>query len=122
MTPPDGPQNAFATLIPAGLKDDGAPVFAEPWQAQAFAMTIALFEQSLFTWDEWAETLGRVIASRQGQADQMGARYYELWLEALEHIASDKGAAGADTLASLKNAWADAYRHTPHGQPVVLKR
>ena len=39
------------------------PVFAEPWQASAFAMTVALNERGLFTWSEWAETLGAELKS-----------------------------------------------------------
>ncbi len=122
MSALEGAEKSFATLIPTALKDDGAPVFEEPWQAQAFAMTIALFEAGLFTWDEWAETLGGAIAQAKGEDDQSGGRYYEFWLAALEQIVAAKGASDAEGLSALKKAWADAYRHTPHGQPVQLKR
>ena len=44
-----------------GDAETGGPVFAEPWQAQAFAMAVQLHERGLFTWPEWAETLGRRI-------------------------------------------------------------
>ncbi len=118
----EGPQKSFATLIPSALKDEGAPVFEEPWQAQAFAMTIALFEQGLFTWDEWAETLGGVIANARDQDDKAGTRYYDFWLQALETIVTAKGAAVGENLTALKEAWAEAYRTTPHGNPVELKR
>ena len=30
------------------------PVFQEPWEATAFAITVRLFEQGHFTWPEWA--------------------------------------------------------------------
>jgi hypothetical protein len=52
---------------------DGEPVFAEPWQAQAFALAVELSAKGHFTWKEW-------------------------------------------------EAWADAYRHTPHGKPIELRR
>ena len=32
-------------------------MFAEPWQAEAFAMTVALHERGLFSWGEWAAAL-----------------------------------------------------------------
>lgn len=117
----EGSQKSFATLIPVGLKKEGEAVFAEPWQAQAFAMTISLFQDGLFTWDEWAETLGIEIAKAGGD-DLDGARYYQYWLAALEAIVAKKGSVKSDQLDSLKEAWADAYRDTPHGKPVELKR
>ncbi len=30
------------------------PVFAEPWHAQVFAVTVALNEAGRFAWSEWA--------------------------------------------------------------------
>ena len=33
------------------------PVFAEPWEAQAFALAVRLSEQGHFTWKEWAAEL-----------------------------------------------------------------
>ena len=38
--------------MPPGAEEQ---VFAEPWQAQAFAMTVALHDRGLFSWNEWAE-------------------------------------------------------------------
>ncbi|MEE1557214.1 MAG: nitrile hydratase accessory protein, partial [Alphaproteobacteria bacterium] len=40
--------------LPSLPRDEDGPVFDEPWQAQAFAMTVWLHEQSHFTWPEWA--------------------------------------------------------------------
>ena len=120
MNAPDPSQQKFASLVPDALKQEADPVFAEPWQAHAFAMTIALYQNGLFSWDEWASTLGAVIGDHRGQDDQSGGRYYEFWLAALERIVTQKGAADADGLTDLKVAWAQAYRHTPHGKPVAL--
>ncbi len=89
-------------------------VFAEPWQAQAFAIVLALHERGLFTWSEWTEALGAEIA----QAPLRG--YYESWLEALEGMLARKGAASRDELAALADAWREAAAATPHGQPIVL--
>jgi hypothetical protein len=38
---------AAAGVAPIPRGDDGEPVFREPWEAQAFAMTLALYEQGL---------------------------------------------------------------------------
>ena len=120
------PENEFAASLPGTLRDDEGPVFAEPWQAQAFALTIKLHEGGAFTWKEWAETLGAVLAEA-ARADQQagvtddGSRYYEHWLAALERLVSAKGLLDPGTLQSRRDDWEHAYRNTPHGQPVHLK-
>jgi nitrile hydratase accessory protein len=97
------------------------PAFAEPWQAQAFALAVRLSELGYFSWKEWSEVLGSELktAARRGEPDD-GSRYYEHWLGALEHLLQAKGLLDAAALFERKCAWADAYRHTPHGQPVEL--
>ena len=96
------------------------PAFAAPWQAQAFAMAVALHEKGAFGWNEWAEALGRAIARRGGQA---GAdAYYEAWLSALEEMVREKGLLAADEMAERLQAWDRAAKATPHGQPIVLGR
>lgn len=95
------------------------PVFAEPWQAQAFALTLKLHESGAFTWAEWADALSAQVAA---DPTDDGSRYYEHWLAALEGLVTGRGLAGADALAARKHDWEDAYRHTPHGRPVELLR
>ena len=97
-------------------------MFAEPWQAQAFALAVSLSEQGHFTWKEWAGALADELraAAARGEPDD-GSRYYHHWVAALERLAATKGLTDAPTLHTRKEAWADAYRHTPHGQPVVLR-
>jgi len=110
----------LAALPPLPRDDDG-PVFAEPWQAQAFALAVSLSEQGHYTWKEWTGALAdefRAAAAR-GEPDD-GSRYYHHWVAALERLVAAKGLTDAPTLRTRKEAWADAYRHTPHGQPVVL--
>jgi nitrile hydratase accessory protein len=111
----------FAAL-PRLPRDAGGPVFAEPWQAQAFAMAVKLSEQGYFTWKEWAAVLAAElkIAAGRGEPDD-GSRYYEYWLAALERLVIAKGLSDPASLLVRKEAWADAYRHTPHGKPVKLK-
>ena len=96
-------------------------MFAEPWQAQAFALAVRLSEQGHFTWKEWAATLAEEIqgAAARGETDD-GTRYYHYWLAALERVVAAKGLSNAAELGARKEAWADAYRHTPHGKPVQL--
>jgi nitrile hydratase accessory protein len=96
-------------------------VFAEPWQAQAFAVAVRLSEQGWFTWQEWAQTLGEQFkaAAARGEPDD-GSHYYEHWLAALEKLVTAKGLADAAALSKRKEEWAAAYRATPHGQPVEL--
>jgi nitrile hydratase accessory protein len=100
------------------------PVFAEPWQAQAFALAVKLSEFGYFTWKEWAATLADELkaAADHGEPDD-GSRYYDYWLSALERLMLAKGLTSAEAMIERKEAWADAYRHTPHGKPVeLLKR
>ena len=89
-------------------------VFAEPWEAQAFAMAVQLNEAGLFTWSEWAEMLGREIAAMPDRP------YYESWLAALESILGAKSVIGDAERQTRIAAWDHAARHTPHGKPIVL--
>ena len=74
------------------LPPGDAPVFAEPWQAQAFAMTLQLHQRGLFSWPA-----------------------------ALETLVADMGATDASELARCAQAWDQAADRTPHGQPIVLQ-
>ena len=102
-------------------RDAGEPVFAEPWQAQAFALAVRLSELGYFSWKEWAAALAEELksAADRGEPDD-GSRYYEHWLAALERLVTAKGLSDAQTMLVRKEAWASAYRHTPHGKPVEL--
>ena len=96
-------------------------MFAEPWQAQAFALAVKLSEQGYFTWKEWASALADELraAADRGEPDD-GSRYYHHWLAALERLVTAKGLTDRAALQRRKEAWAEAYRHTPHGKPVEL--
>jgi nitrile hydratase accessory protein len=108
---------------PAGRpRDEGAPVFREPWEAQAFAMTLVLYQRGLFSWPEWAEALAAQIASAQAAGDaDLGDTYYRHWLAALEALVAAKGASSSEELRSYRHAWAHAADRTPHGQPIDLR-
>lgn len=104
------------------MKPPDEPVFAEPWQAHAFALTLALHERGLFSWREWADTLAAEIAAAQaaGDADR-GDTYYQHWLAALERLVAAKGAGSAAELERSRHAWGHAAGRTPHGQPIELR-
>ncbi len=108
--------------LPRLPRDQDGPVFAEPWQAQAFALAVRLSAQGVFTWKEWAEALANELADAEelGEADD-GTEYYQHWLATLEKLVTTKGLLDVAALFERKEAWADAYRHTPHGQPIQLR-
>jgi nitrile hydratase accessory protein len=115
------PETERLDALPRLPREKGGPVFAEPWQAQAFALAVKLSERGHFTWSEWAAALGAELkaAAERGEPDD-GSHYYEHWLAALERLVTEKGLADRAALATRKAAWADAYQHTPHGKPVEL--
>jgi nitrile hydratase accessory protein len=111
LSAPDAP------ALPGLARDAEGPVFAEPWQAQAFALAVRLNAEGAFTWTEWAAALSHQLA---GDPADDGSRYYEHWVAALETLAAGRGLLAPAELAARKQAWAEAYRHTPHGKPVEL--
>lgn len=114
--------------------DDNAPTFAEPWQAHAFAMTVKLHEQGVFTWQEWADALSKKISlqDQQNHQDQENGpaadvsqrvfqeAYFLAWLAALESLLIDKNILNQQEMVNMKTNWKEAYETTPHGQPVKL--
>jgi nitrile hydratase accessory protein len=104
--------------LPSIPRDDEGPVFRAPWEAQAFAMAVVLHERGHFTWKEWAACLADEIAAA-GDTDD-GKRYYHHWLAALEKLVAAKRIILADELHARRDAWEEAARKTPHGQPIVL--
>ena len=94
-------------------------MFAEPWQAQAFSMAVQLSAEGHFTWEEWTIALGEQlqVAAEPGEPEN-GSRYFEQWIAALEKLVVDKKLTDQTALSERKEAWADSFRHTPHGQPV----
>jgi nitrile hydratase accessory protein len=109
--------------LPGQPRVADGPVFVEAWEAQAFAMTLMLYEEGVFTWKEWSATLAEEIKTAQAGGDpDLGATYYQHWLRALESLVVDKGVASAAILHDTAHAWADAAAATPHGRPIVLHR
>ena len=102
--------------------DGGAPAFAAPWQAQAFAMVVALHQRGLFTWPEWAAALAAQIKAAQAAGDRdTGETYYAHWLAALEALLAAKTVTTPEALARYRHAWDAAAHRTPHGTPIELR-
>jgi len=111
-----------AREVPSIPHDADGPVFREPWEAEAFAMTLALHERAVFTWNEWAATLGAEIKRAQAAGDpDTGETYYLHWLAALERLVAEKGVTTGEVLAHTKHAWEHACERTPHGKPIELR-
>jgi len=108
--------------VPGIPRDTGGPVFREPWEAQAFAIAVALHERGLFDWGEWTAVLGDEIKRAQAGGDpDTGETYYRHWLRALERIVAEKGVTDAATLSRYRDAWDHAAERTSHGMPIVLQ-
>ena len=102
-----------------------SPVFGEPWEAQAFAMTVLLHQRGVFTWSEWAQALSAQIAAGQALSGQMAGEvpetpYYQHWLVALETLVAAKGLSSHDELTRYRRAWEHAAHRTPHGMSIDL--
>lgn len=108
--------SGHAASLPPGID---APVFAEPWQAEAFAMTVALHDKGLFSWNEWAQGLSSEVKKPDAAAD--GHDYYEHWLAALESLLASKGLAARSDVDAMAEAWERAAHATPHGKPILLE-
>ena len=107
--------------VPSIPRDADGPVFREPWEAQAFAMALALNASGVFTWSEWAAALAAEIKRAQGAGDpDTGETYYLHWLSTLERLVAAKGVSTQATLRRYRDAWDRACDRTPHGQPIAL--
>jgi nitrile hydratase accessory protein len=110
-----------AQAVPSIPRDAEGPVFREPWEAQAFALAVALHERGVFSWGEWAAALGAEIKRAQAAGDpDSGETYYLHWLAALERLVAEKGVTSADVLHRTRDAWEHACERTPHGKPIEL--
>jgi nitrile hydratase accessory protein len=115
-------QATRAATMPGIPRDEGGPVFREPWEAQAFALAVALNARGLFTWSDWAAALAEEIKRAQAAGDpDLGNTYYRHWLAALERLVAQKGLTSAAMLARYRDAWDRAADRTPHGSPIELR-
>jgi nitrile hydratase accessory protein len=108
--------------LPGQPRDRTSPVFREPWEAQAFAITLALHQRGLFSWSEWAQALAAQIGAAQAAGDaDLGDTYYRHWLKALEMLVAARGASSIEELTRYQRAWGHAADRTPHGRPIDLE-
>ena len=118
----DPAASAVSAALPDLPRDREGPVFREPWEAQAFAIAVALHDRGVFTWGEWTERLGAEIKRAQAAGDpDTGETYYHHWLAALERLVAQKGVTTSDVLHRTRDAWDHAADRTPHGKPIVLQ-
>jgi len=111
-----------ADAVPGIPRDASGPVFRAPWEAHAFAMALALYENGLFAWNEWARMLGEEIKKAQAAGDpDTGETYYHHWLATLERMVAEKGVTSTESLAQHYDAWERAMHRTPHGKPIELR-
>lgn len=122
MTAAPQPPADLSRLADVPLDDEGAPVFAAPWEASAFALAVRLSAAGCFTWDEWAAALAEEIRAAQREGDpDLGDSYYRHWVRALERLCAERGVVSVGEAERRKEAWRAAYLRTPHGQPVELR-
>ena len=86
--------------------------FDAPWQAELFALTVALNEAGGFDWPEWTAAFGPRVQSRAA------SEYWTVWSDTLVALLEAKGLAGPGEIARLARLWQEAARATPHGQPI----
>jgi nitrile hydratase accessory protein len=111
----------LVAALPEIPRDAEGPVFREPWEAQAFAMAVALHQQGAFTWNEWAAALAVEIKAAQAGGDpDTGETYYRHWLAALEKLVAAKALTSPAELAARRDQWDRAAHATPHGWPIEL--
>ncbi|MGY6273848.1 nitrile hydratase accessory protein [Achromobacter denitrificans] len=114
--------NALAAQLAGIPKDKDGPVFREPWEARAFAITVTMHERGVFTWSEWAESLSAAIKRSEAESGvDNGERYYEHWLAALEDIVTRKQVCTTSLLDKRREDWRESARLTPHGQAIELR-
>lgn len=103
------------------LLENNAATFDEPWHAQVLAIADAMVKVGNFSAAQWSDALGakRLAAEQSEQADSTEA-YYKCALAALETLLSKSVDLKSNDVDSRSDAWARAYRATPHGQPVKL--
>lgn len=92
-----------ATSLPR--RDDGEPVFDEPWQGRVVATTIETVAALGLSWDDFRD---RLIAAIEADPHR---HYYESWLVALDELVADHHLASRQEIDRHRMT-AAAYRTT----------
>ncbi len=111
-----------AAIRVLSVRPGDGDVFREPWEAQAFAMAVALHERGLFSWSEWSTALAAQIERARAAGDrETGEKSYRHWLATLERLLADRGITDSRTLDRYADAWGRAAERTPHGRTIELQ-
>ena len=95
------PDSADLAELPLLPRNEEGPVFAEPWQAQAFAVVVEFIESGQISQEEWAQRLSSELREAEGRGEyDTGHRYYDHWLRALERLVVEKGLTQWEDLAA----------------------
>lgn len=117
MSPSD-----HAELKPLASRD-GEPAFDEPWQAEALAVADSLVQRGLFSAGEWSAALGHALRAAEADGvEDTQETYYRCVLAALEELVDRHSDIDKAAMQAMRSDWEEAYRATPHGQPVRLQR
>ena len=121
LSPRDPNRDANEIARHFNATGEAEPVFEEPWQAQIFAIVVELHKRGAFSWKEWSEALGaeKQKAAKAGVGTS-GGDDYRLWLTALEKLLDRKGITQKSERTDREDAWRQAARSTPHGEPIEL--
>ena len=113
----------FARLKHDSDKNKQEPVFAEPWEAHAFAIAVKLSENGLLNWSEFSDTLAKKIKIvKEQRLSDSSNTYYHIWLSALETILFEKKILKKSDLKKSIKQWRSAYLSTKHGKTVILEK
>ena len=100
-------------------RSNGELVFEEPWESRAFGAAVALQDAGAIDFERFRARLIESIAGRESESAPDEARYYALWLEALEQTVVDAGLVTLDELAHarahVEHAHAHDHDHLGHG-------
>jgi nitrile hydratase accessory protein len=97
-------------------RNNGELVFRAPWESRVFGLTLALFEQGRFEWDEFRQRLIASIARAERSLGPDDAyEYYACWLEALQSLLAAKGLCASEALVERVGALAARPPGHDHG-------
>lgn len=104
------------------LPDTGRPVFADAWEAQAFALANLLIDNGFLTRAEWVAIFSQEIKAAQGRGDpDRGDTYFLHWVAALERMMVERDLISRSALQEQELLWLRAVENTPHGVAIALE-
>jgi len=116
-------QNSNIDQLPGLPRNEGGPLFAEPWQLTAFGIVLALHRNGYFQWREWVNCISAEIELGKTYGldpENHNGIYYHQWLAALEKLVTDKELSSFDELMARKEQWRHADEHRSFGEPLSL--